>query len=179
MAYTIPVPEFLLHARLVDQLPSRARDTQIRFAAGRVIVSGRLRKMGISIPFVVEFEPNASSPEETEAVLNWRVRSIRPFLARFLFRAGLHGFSFPRGSKNQPWCVRLSLEELLDQLPAWNRLPLGLRRGLRLQHWWMPSDGRGAFLVFRKETDALRPGLQNPRHRPAHVGHRRPANPRE
>ena len=162
MAYTIPVPERLLHSFLLAHLPPRAQETRVEFVAGRVVVSGGLCKMGLRTRFLVEFEPSASSPDETAAALSWQIRTMRPFYLRWLLRAGFYRVGSAGAFEAEPWVVSISLDELLQRLPAWKRLPASLRGALRLQHWWMPSDGRGAFLVFTKDADAVTHSRQRP-----------------
>jgi len=166
MAYTIPVPEGTLHAFLIDHLPSSAEQREVRFASGRVIVSGHLPFAGVRLRLLVEFEPSASEPD----VLSWRIRSVQPFLARWLLRLGVLRLGSSASQRTGPWEIHIRLDELLSELPAWNRLPASVRSVLRLHHWWMPSNGRGAFLVFTKETAAVAPLPQGARPAPDHLG---------
>ena len=163
MAYTIPVPESALHALLLQQMPSCVEAPETGFVSGRVAISGRLRKLGARVRFVLEFEPSASGPDEAAKVLDWRVHRVRPLLARWVLksefrrRASDAGCGFKHGV-----VVRVGLDALLEELPAWRRLPASLRTSLRLQHWWMPNDGRGVFLVFARNGRALAPATQRP-----------------
>lgn len=166
MAYTIPVPESTLHAFLIDHLPSSTEQPDVSFSSGRVMVAGYLRFGRIRLRLLVEFEPSASEPD----VLTWRIRSIRPFLLRWLLGLGVLRLGSSAGQRTRPWEIHIRLDELLNELPAWNRLPAAVRRVLCLQHWWMPSNGRGAFLVFRKETESVTPLRRGARPAPEHLG---------
>ncbi len=158
MAYTIPIPESALHTLLLEQLPSFVNSPEIGFVSGRMTIAGRLRKLGMAMRFVLEFEPSASGPDEATNALDWRVCNLRPFLARWILRlefrrrASRSGFRMAQGM-----VVRVSLDALLEDLPAWRRLPPSVRAGLRLQHWWMPNDGRGVFLVFTRHGNVSDP----------------------
>ena len=168
MAYTIPIPENGLHALLMQQLPPSVEDPEIGFAAGRVIVSGRLRKLGTTLRFTLEFEPSASGPDETANALDWRVRNVRPFLARWALKSVFRRRSSDVGfDARQGIGVRVGLDALLEELPAWRRLPAALRASLRLQHWWMPNDGRGVFLVFTRCGSVQAPMSPGPDSGPA------------
>ena len=166
MAYTIPIPESALHALLLQQLPSFVDSPDIGFVAGRMTIAGRLRKLGVAMRFVLEFEPSASSPEEVSNALDWRVCNVRPFPARWILRSEFRRRASRSGQETtQGKLVRVDLDALLEELPAWRRLPASLRACLRLQHWWMPNDGRGVFLVFNRHgnlPDAV-PALSNAR----------------
>ena len=163
MAYTIPLPETALHALLLQQLPAFLESPEIGFASGGVSIAGRLRKLGTAIRFVLEFEPSASGPDETANALEWRVRNVRPFLARWLLRRELRRRRSGAGLvPKQGTSVRVELDAMLEELPAWRRLPASLRAGLRLQHWWMPDDGRGVFLVFTRTADVRAPIAPKP-----------------
>ena len=153
MAYSIPVPEQNLQALFLQCLPSTPKAFELSFGSGRMTIRGRLRKLGIFIPFRVELEPSASVPAEAAVALDWRIRCIRPFLARWTLPAEFCGQARAAGLESQAGVVRIKLESLLEGLPAWQRLPFSLRRTLRLQHWWMPNKGRGLFLVFSKDTE--------------------------
>ena len=178
MAYTIPVPEHLVHTFLFDQLPPWADVLRVQYAGGGVVVAARLRTMGFSVPLQVIFAPSASSPDETTSALIWQIQSVRPFFIRWLLRAGLIHLGALGRLVRRGEIVAISLDELLNQLPAWKRLPVSLRRSLRLQHWWMPSDGRGVFLVFGKDSDALAPTPWRLGRPPVHAGrHRSPRSP--
>ncbi len=155
MAYSIPVPEHRLCRYFLDYLPLSAERVELRSISGRVTLAGRLRKLGILFPLRIEFEPSASVPEEADVTLEWRVRRIRPFISRWILRSESGRQAGSARFESQPDVVRISLESLLEGLPAWHRLPFPLRRTLRLQHWWMPNNGGGLFLVFSKEPEAL------------------------
>jgi hypothetical protein len=166
MAYTIPVPESTLHAFLIDHLPSSTEQPEVSFTSGRVIVSGRVRFAGVRLRLLVEFEPSASEPD----VLTWRIRSIRPFLVRWLLRLGVLRLGSSVSQPTRPWEIHIRLDELLSELPAWKRLPASVRSVLRLQHWWMPSNGRGAFLVFKKDAASVAPLPQGARPAAEYLG---------
>ena len=87
MAYTIPIPESALHTLLLQQLPRFVEGPEIGFVSGRVIVEGRLRKLGMAFRFVLEFEPIASAPDDSDNALDWRIRNVRPFLVRWALRS--------------------------------------------------------------------------------------------
>ncbi|MDJ0864005.1 MAG: hypothetical protein QNJ87_01880 [Gammaproteobacteria bacterium] len=160
MAYTIPIPESALHTLLLQQLPRFVEGPEIGFVSGRVIVEGRLRKLGMAFRFVLEFEPIASAPDDSDNALDWRIRNVRPFLVRWALRSEVRQRSARAGERTRlPSTVRLHLDTLLEGLPAWRRLPVAVRSNLRLQHWWMPNDGRGVFLVFARKSTASAPVL--------------------
>ena len=166
MAYTIPIPESALHTLLLQQLPTFVEGPEIGFVSGRVIVEGRLRKLGMAFPFVLEFEPSASAPDDSDNALDWRIRNVRPFLVRWALRSELRRRNARAGEGTRlPSTVRLHLDTLLEVLPAWRRLPVAVRSNLRLQHWWMPNDGRGVFLVFARRNSASAPVLPKPESR--------------
>ncbi len=163
MAYTIPIPETALHAMLLQQLPAFLESPEVGFASGGVSITGRLRKLGAAIRFILEFEPSASGPDETATVLDWRVRNVRPFLVRWVLRREFRRRGSGAGFEpKQGTIVRVELDAMLEELPAWRRLPASLRAGLRLQHWWMPNDGGGVFLVFTRTGDARAPLAPKP-----------------
>ncbi len=178
MAYTIPIPESALHALLFQQLPASLESPKVGFNSGSVTIAVRLRKLGMAIPYVLEFEPNASGPDDTANALDWRIRGVRPFFARWALRRefgrrGSDAGFVPR----QGTIVRVELDAMLEELPAWRRLPVSLRATLRLQHWWMPNDGRGVFLVFTRTGDARAPLPRDPGPRSAKAESRVRAEP--
>ena len=168
MAYTIPIPESALHALLLKQLPASLESPKVGFSAGGVTIAARLRKLGMAIPYVLEFEPSASGPDDRSNALDWRIRSVRPFLARWALRREFRRRGSDAGfAPRQGTTVRVELDATLEELPAWQRLPLSLRASLRLQHWWMPNDGRSVFLVFTRTGDGRVPLPRKPGPRPA------------
>ncbi len=150
MPVSLPVPESLLRTFLLVRLPSAVEEPALQLVGGVLRLTGRVRTLGVAVPFELWLEPQRPIEEEGSHYLKLKITRLKPLDVGWLLGVALWPLNSLEGVVMYGRVLRLDVDWLLDRLPGWKRMPLFLRRSIRLKDCVIPDEGGRVLLVFEK-----------------------------
>lgn len=148
MPVTVPLPAPILRSMVRRSLPPEVELTDLELADGALAISGRARKLGVSIPFKIELVPSDVPVEDGAHAIEFQIRRVHPVGANFFLKLAVKSIGEGSGISADKRVLRLDLDVILDQIPVWSRLPRAARRLARVQTCSIPPQGGVLHVVF-------------------------------